>query len=42
MISLARKFGLELIEQNTNGKCVSIDETGQRKEFPYGELPPFA
>ena len=28
MIELARRFGLELIEQNTDGKCVLIDETG--------------
>lgn len=40
MISLARKFGLELIEQNTNGNCVLQTEEGAIEHFPYGELPP--
>ncbi|KAF2173737.1 hypothetical protein M409DRAFT_62012 [Zasmidium cellare ATCC 36951] len=41
MIELARRFGLELIEQNTSGKCVLQTEDGSIEHFPYGELPPF-
>lgn len=39
MIGLARRFGLELIEQNTNGNCVFQGFDGSVSQFPYGELP---
>lgn len=39
MIGLARQFGLELIEQNTNGNCLIQDANGRVSAFPYGELP---
>lgn len=39
MIALARRFGAELIEQNTTGQCALQDFEGQVSEFPYGELP---
>ncbi|USW55831.1 Putative flavin amine oxidase, YjgF/YER057c/UK114 family, RutC-like superfamily [Septoria linicola] len=41
MIGLARKFNLELVEQNTSGNAVLQDAAGQLKHFAYGELPPF-
>ncbi|KAK4498076.1 hypothetical protein PRZ48_010732 [Zasmidium cellare] len=41
MFALAQRFGLELIEQNTSGKCVLQTEDGSIEHFPYGELPPF-
>lgn len=39
MIALARRFGADLIEQNTTGRCALQDFEGQCSEFPYGELP---
>jgi monoamine oxidase len=39
MISLARRFGFDLIEQNTNGQCSLQDETGEISTFAYGDLP---
>lgn len=39
MTVLARRFGAELIEQNTTGQCVLQDFEGVCSEFPYGELP---
>ncbi|KAJ9131613.1 Amine oxidase [Pleurostoma richardsiae] len=41
MIELARKFGAELIEQNTTGNCVFQGFDGSCSSFPYGELPRF-
>lgn len=41
MISLARKFNLELVEQNTTGNAVLQTSEGDLKSFAYGELPPF-
>ncbi|KAF4126447.1 monoamine oxidase [Geosmithia morbida] len=41
MISLAREFDLELIEQNTTGDCVFQGLDGKVHRFPYGELPKF-
>ena len=40
MIELARSLNLELIEQNTTGNVVLLDDDGTSKPFPYGELPP--
>lgn len=40
MIALARRLGLELIEQNTIGNAVLQDADGSIKPFPYGDLPP--
>lgn len=39
MIALAKRFGAELIEQNTTGQCALQDFDGQCSDFPYGELP---
>jgi monoamine oxidase len=39
MIALARRYSLELIEQNTSGNCVLQDFDGKASPFPYGELP---
>ncbi|KAK1472415.1 flavin containing amine oxidoreductase [Colletotrichum cuscutae] len=39
MYELAKRYGAELIEQNTNGNCVLQDFDGKCSPFPYGELP---
>lgn len=39
MIALARRFGADLIEQNTTGQCVLQDFEGNCSTFAYGELP---
>lgn len=39
MIGLARKYGAELIEQNTDGNAVLQDQRGVTTIFPYGGLP---
>ena len=39
MIGLVRQFGLELIEQNTFGKCALQDIDGAISDFEYGEIP---
>lgn len=39
MIALARRYGAELIEQNTTGNCVLQDHDGTLIHFPYGDLP---
>jgi monoamine oxidase len=39
MIALTRRYGVELIEQNTSGNCVLQDFDGNASPFPYGELP---
>lgn len=39
MIALARRYKLELIEQNTTGNCVLQSFDGKASTFPYGELP---
>ncbi|KAJ5919672.1 hypothetical protein N7454_009507 [Penicillium verhagenii] len=41
MIGLARRFGLELIEQNTTGNCALQDLDGTISAFAYGEIPKF-
>ncbi|KAF7560289.1 hypothetical protein G7046_g3871 [Stylonectria norvegica] len=41
MISLARRFELELIEQNTEGNVVFQEFDGKPSSFPYGEMPKF-
>ncbi|KAJ5786394.1 uncharacterized protein N7503_011606 [Penicillium pulvis] len=41
MIGLARRFGLELIEQNTTGNCAIQHLDGSTSEFAYGEIPQF-
>ncbi|KAL4736091.1 hypothetical protein BDV11DRAFT_173208 [Aspergillus similis] len=37
--ALAKRFGAELIVQNTTGNAVLEDFDGSVKPFPYGELP---
>lgn len=39
MYELAKRYGAELIEQNTTGNCVLQDFDGKCSPFPYGELP---
>ncbi|KAL4928143.1 uncharacterized protein BDV17DRAFT_298687 [Aspergillus undulatus] len=39
--ALARRFGAEILEQNTTGLCVLEDANGETSTFPYGELPKF-
>lgn len=39
MYGLAKKFGADLIEQNTQGNCVFQGFDGKSSPFPYGELP---
>lgn len=39
MYGLAKRFNLELIEQNTTGNCAIENEAGKISSFPYGELP---
>lgn len=39
VIALARRFGAELVEQNTRGRCALQDFDGRCSAFPYGELP---
>ncbi|GKT44488.1 amine oxidase [flavin-containing] [Colletotrichum spaethianum] len=41
MYELAKKYGAELIEQNTSGNCVLQEFDGKCVPFPYGELPMF-
>lgn len=36
---LAKRFGAELIEQNTTGKVVLEDQSGKIVHFAYGDLP---
>lgn len=40
MWELVKKFGLETVEQNTNGECVFQDPAdGKFSTFPYGGIP---
>ncbi|KAH2754026.1 hypothetical protein KXW10_003775 [Aspergillus fumigatus] len=39
--ALAKRYGVELIEQNTQGNAVLQDADGNCSPFPYGELPNF-
>ncbi|ETS76902.1 hypothetical protein PFICI_10776 [Pestalotiopsis fici W106-1] len=41
MIALARQFGLELIEQNTEGNVAVQDADGTISSFGYGDMPKF-
>ncbi|KAL2209584.1 putative flavin-containing amine oxidase [Sarocladium strictum] len=41
VIALAKRFGAELIEQNTSGNCVMQDSEGKISSFPYGQIPNF-
>lgn len=36
---LAKRFGAEIIEQNTTGLCVMEDASGNRSPFAYGTIP---
>ncbi|KAL4733916.1 hypothetical protein BDV11DRAFT_209833 [Aspergillus similis] len=38
---LAKRFGAEILEQNTTGLCVLQDAEGECSTFEYGELPKF-
>jgi monoamine oxidase len=39
VIALAKRFGAELIEQNTSGNCVMQGSEGKITSFPYGQIP---
>ncbi|KAL6229564.1 hypothetical protein BDW75DRAFT_245610 [Aspergillus navahoensis] len=39
--ALAKRFGAEILEQNTTGLCVLQDANGDCSTFEYGELPKF-
>jgi len=39
VFALAKKFGLEMIVQNTTGKIVMHDLDGGSHVFPYGQVP---
>ena len=39
IIALARRYGADLIEQNTDGYCVLQNDKGEISLFPYGEIP---
>lgn len=39
MIELARRYRVDLIEQNTTGNCLIQDAEGRISDFAYGELP---
>jgi monoamine oxidase len=39
MYALAKRYGAELIEQNTQGNCVIQDSDGKCSSFLYGDLP---
>lgn len=39
MYALAKKYGAEILEQNTTGKCVLQDADGNCSTFEYGDLP---
>ncbi|RMD40398.1 hypothetical protein DV735_g4716, partial [Chaetothyriales sp. CBS 134920] len=41
VFALVERFGLETIEQNTQGDCVFQGFDGVASTFPYGELPKF-
>lgn len=40
MTALAKRYGAEMIEQNTNGNGVLQDRDGICRVFQYGEIPP--
>ncbi|EEP77281.1 predicted protein [Uncinocarpus reesii 1704] len=40
--ALAKRFDLDLIEQNTNGYCVMQEEDGKTILFEYGSVPKFS
>jgi monoamine oxidase len=39
MCALAKKYGAEILEQNTTGMCVIQDADGKCSTFEYGDLP---
>ncbi|KAL3442053.1 hypothetical protein BJX65DRAFT_321742 [Aspergillus insuetus] len=39
--ALAKRFGAEILEQNTTGLCVLQKFDGKCSTFPYGEIPKF-
>ncbi|VUC30105.1 unnamed protein product [Clonostachys rosea] len=39
--ALAKRFGAEILEQNTTGNCVLEDVEGNVSTFKYGDLPKF-
>ncbi|KAF3398777.1 Amine oxidase [flavin-containing] [Talaromyces pinophilus] len=41
MYALAKKYGAEILEQNTTGKCVLQGADGKCSTFEYGDLPKF-
>ncbi|KAL2212031.1 putative flavin-containing amine oxidase [Sarocladium strictum] len=41
IFKLAKKYGADILEQNTTGKCVLEDKNGVISSFEYGQLPDF-
>ncbi|KAF8863050.1 FAD/NAD(P)-binding domain-containing protein, partial [Acephala macrosclerotiorum] len=39
--ALTQKFGIELLQQNTDGDCIFQDKDGETHTFPYGTSPKF-
>lgn len=37
--ALTQKFGIELLQQNTDGDCIFQDKDGETHAFPYGTSP---
>ncbi len=37
--ALANRFGIELLQQNTDGDCIFQDADGSTHAFPYGTSP---
>ncbi|EKD17140.1 flavin-containing amine oxidase [Drepanopeziza brunnea f. sp. 'multigermtubi' MB_m1] len=40
--ALTKRFGIELVQQNTNGDCIFQDIDGSTHAFPYGTSPKFS
>lgn len=37
--ALTKRFGIELVQQNTDGDCIFQDVDGSTHSFPYGTSP---
>lgn len=37
--ALTKRFGIELVQQNTDGDCIFHDADGSTHAFPYGTSP---
>lgn len=39
MYSYVQQFGLEMVTQNVEGKCVMLEQGGKKHDFSFGESP---